>query len=44
MAEQIPQDNLPPEVFIPLAIVLWGAVAYIYIIKPWLQSRKDQKR
>lgn len=37
-------DNLPPIVAIPLAIVLWGLVIYMYVIKPRIQRNKENKK
>lgn len=42
--QQIPQDTLPAWVWIPLAVVAWAVVLYIYVIHPWIVSRKKDKK
>ncbi|AVJ51040.1 hypothetical protein FDJ44_gp49 [Microbacterium phage Pikmin] len=37
-------DYIPPEIGLPVAGVLWAIVGYIYLVKPYLAARKEQKK
>lgn len=39
-----PPDNIPPIVAVPLIIILWGIVIYKYVIRPWVQDYKENKK